>query len=109
MLPDPVDARPIEVVLFVQVYVVPLTAPLKLTAVVDAPLHNVWLVGAVTVGVGLTVIVKFCGLPTQLFADGVTVTVAVTGALVVLLAENELILPEPVDANPIEVVLFVHV
>ena len=85
-----------------------LTAPLKLAAAVDAPLHNVWLVGVVTVGVGLTVIVKFCGLPVQPLAEGVTVTVAVTGALVTLLAENELILPDPVDDSPIEVVLFVH-
>ena len=59
ILPDPVDANPIDVVLFVHVYVVPLTAPLKLTATVVAPLHNVWFVGVVTVGVGFTVIVKF--------------------------------------------------
>ena len=57
ILPDPVDANPIEVVLFVHVYVVPLTAPLKLTAAVDAPLQSVWLPGVVTVGVGLTVTV----------------------------------------------------
>ena len=67
------------------------------------------MVGVATVGVGLTVIVKFCELPVHEFADGVTVTVAVTGVLVALVAEKELMLPEPVDASPIEAVLFVQV
>ena len=41
MLPVPLAARPIEAVLFVQLYVVPLTAPLKFAAVVVMPLHSV--------------------------------------------------------------------
>ena len=46
--------------------------------------------------------------PVQPLADGVTIIVAVTGALVVLVAVNDAILPVPFAARPIEVVLFVH-
>ena len=52
--------------------------------------------------------VNVCGEPAQPFADGVTVIVAVTGALDVLVAVNAAILPEPLAAKPIEVVLFVQ-
>ena len=41
IFPAPFAARPIEVLLFVQLKPVPLTAPLKLTALVAAPLHSV--------------------------------------------------------------------
>ena len=41
MLPLPEPARPIDVVLFVQAYVVPATGFVKVTAVVVAPLHKV--------------------------------------------------------------------
>jgi hypothetical protein len=44
MLPTPVFARPIEELLFVQVYVVPATAPVKFSAVIAAPLQTVGLV-----------------------------------------------------------------
>ena len=40
---------------------------------------------------------------------GVAVMVAVTGTGVVLIALKENIVPEPLAANPIEGVLFVHV
>jgi hypothetical protein len=57
MLPLPLAPSPIEVLLFVHVYTVPVTAPLKATAVVAAPLQSVWFDTAFTVGVGFTVIV----------------------------------------------------
>jgi hypothetical protein len=57
MSPVPLAAIPVAVLLFVHANVVPDTAPVKVIAVVLAPLHRVWLVGTVTVGVGLTVIV----------------------------------------------------
>ena len=63
MLPVPLAARPIAVLLFVHAYVVPVTAPANVTAVVFAPLHTVWLDTAATVGVGLTVIVNVIGVP----------------------------------------------
>ena len=65
ILPVPDAARPIPVLLFVQLNVVPATAPVKLTAVVAAPAHSVWLATAFTVGVGLTVIVNVIGVPVQ--------------------------------------------
>ena len=47
MSPLPLAARPIDVVLFVQAYVVvpPVLFVVNTTAVVFDPLHNVWLVG----------------------------------------------------------------
>jgi hypothetical protein len=41
MLPVPLAASPIDVLLLVQLNVVPATAPLKVTAVVELPLHTV--------------------------------------------------------------------
>ncbi len=41
MSPEPLAANPIEVSSFVQLKVVPATAPLKLTAVVFVLLHNI--------------------------------------------------------------------
>lgn len=63
MFPVPLAPRPIEVLLFVQLYTVPATAPVKLTAVVSVPVHNTWSAGSTTVGVGLTVYVKVCCVP----------------------------------------------
>ena len=65
ILPDPAAARPMDGVLLVQLYIVPATAPLKLMAAVEAPLHNSWLLTALTVAVGLTVIVNVIGVPVQ--------------------------------------------
>ncbi|MNX85415.1 hypothetical protein D3C86_1172510 [compost metagenome] len=58
------------------------------------------------VGEGLTTIVKFCGLPLQLFNTGVTVIVAVIEDPVAFNAVNAPMLPEPLAPKPIEGVLF---
>ena len=59
ILPVPLAAKPILVVLFVQLYVVPVTVePVKVTAVVIAFAQTVWSEGFVTEGVGLTIIVN---------------------------------------------------
>ena len=68
--------------------------------VVAKLLQKAWLAGNVTVGVGLTVMVKLCVAPLQLLATGVTVMVATIGALVLLVAVNEAILPEPLAPIP---------
>lgn len=64
---------------------------------------------AFTFPVGLTVMVNVLDVPTQLTLPlvkvGVTVIVAVTGALVALVATKEAILPEPVAARPMDGVL----
>lgn len=101
--PVPPAARPIEVLSLAQLKPVPLTAPVKLIALVVAPLHKIWLAGCTTLGVGLTVMVKLCAAAVQLLAEGVTVIVAVTGALVVLIAIKDGILPVPLATRPIEV------
>ena len=59
-------------------------------------------------GVGLTVMVNDCGVPAQPSNEGVTVMVAVTGAVPELVAVNEAMLPVPLAASPIVGVLFVH-
>ena len=86
----------------------PDTAPLKFTAFVASVLHKVWLATATTSGVGFTVMWKVSDAPVQPLAEGVTVVVAVTGALVVLVAVKEAISPFPLAARPREVLLFVH-
>jgi hypothetical protein len=84
----------------------------KATAVVLAPLQRTWFDTTLTVGVGFTVMVKVLGVPGQevppLVITGVTVMVAVIGAIVKLLAVNEMF-PVPLAANPIEGSLFVQV
>ena len=58
----------------------PLTdEPLKVTSVVLSPLHISGQVGAVTEGVGLTVIVNVCPAPVQSSAVGITFIVATMG------------------------------
>ena len=61
-----------------------------------------------TLGVGFTVMVKFCAAPGHPFANGVTVIVAVTGALVVLIAVNDGISPVPLAPRPIAVLLLLQ-
>ena len=89
---------------------VPATAPLKLTKLLGAPEHKVWFDGATTVGVGFTVMVKFCGVPLQvtpaLVYDGVTVMVAVIGVVPALIAVKLGMLPDPLAPKPIAVLLF---
>ena len=100
MLPLPEAGSPMELLLFVQLNVVLLTAPVKLMAVVGLPLHIAWLPGLTTVGVGLTVTVKFMGVPVHPLAVGVTVTVVVTGVVPVFDAVKTGIFPEPLVPKP---------
>ena len=110
MLPLPLPPKPIAVLLFDQLYVVPVTAPLKLTRLLEAPEQSVWFDGAFTVGVGFTVIVKFCGVPAQvapaLVYDGVTVMVAVIGVVPALVTVKLGMLPLPLAPKPIAVFVF---
>ena len=96
------------VLLLVQVYTVPATGPLKVTAAVVAPAQSAWLAIAFTDGVGLTVIVKLTGSPPQPVELGVTVMVAVIGAVVPLVAVKAGILPVPLAPRPMAVLLLVQ-
>lgn len=108
MLPVPLAARPIEGVLLVQLYTVPVTAPLNVTAVVADRLHTTWLDTAFTVGIGFTITVAVIGVPVQPLALGVIVKVTVTGAVVVLVNVPE-ILPVPLAAMPVTAVVLSRV
>ena len=68
MFPEPLAARPMDGVLLVQLYTVPAVAPVKLMAVVEAPLQTTWLVTVFTVGTGFTVMVNIVGVPVQVTA-----------------------------------------
>ncbi len=60
-------------------------------------------------GVGLTVMVKLCGVPAHPLAEGVTVMVAVTGAVVLLIAVKlAMLLSVPLPARPMVVSEFVQ-
>jgi len=63
ILPVPLAASPIVVLLLAHVYDVPL--PVKVTAVVVPPLHTIWLLTGFTKGVGFTVTVKLVDMPLQ--------------------------------------------
>ena len=56
-------------------------------------------------GVGLAVIVNVAGTPEQELANGVTITVSITGTALSLTTANEVILPMPLAARPTDVLL----
>ena len=117
ILPEPLAANPIEGILLTQLKTtllpaLPLLGLVNTIAVDDEPLHNTWLATAFTVAVGFTVIVNVDAMPTQLtplfVKVGVTIIVATTGAVVLLVATKVGILPVPLAAIPIDGVLFVQ-
>ena len=89
---------------------VPATAPVNVTRLLDEPEHSAWLDGAFTVGAGFTVMVKFRGVPVQvapaLVYDGVTVMVAVMAVVPALVAVKLGMLPDPLAPKPMLVLLF---
>lgn len=110
ILPVPLAAKPMLGVLFVQLYVTPLAMLLvKITASVNSPAHFACAaVSVLTVGLGLTVIVKFSGVPGQVANVGVTVIIPLIGVFVEFVAVKAAILPVPFDAKPIEEFEFTH-
>lgn len=108
ILPVPLAASPMLAALLVQAKVVPVTDPPKVIAEVDEPLQYDTLLTCVAVGVGFTLMVKTSGVPEHPFATGVTVIVAVTGAVPVFVAVNDEIFPVPLAPSPIDVALLVQ-
>ncbi len=87
----------------------PLTVPVKLKMLVVLPLHTTSFAGTLTAGVGLTVMVKLCGMPVHPLAVGVTVIVAITGAVVLLITVKlAMLLSVPLAARPMVVSEFVQ-
>ena len=108
ILPTPLPAKPVVVLLFVQLYTVPVIPPVQLMAVVGEPLHTDWGATAFTVGVGVTVMVNVTGVPGQPPTVGVTVMVPVVGVVPGLVAVNEAMLPMPVIPSPMAGLLLVQ-
>ncbi len=84
--PVPEAAKPMAGLLLVHAKVLPVTGPVKFTAVEGEPLHTVWLVTGSTVGCWVYRNGKRSGRTGHPEAIGVTVTVAVMGADVALVA-----------------------
>ena len=112
ILPVPDAANPMDVLLFVQLYTVPATDPVKFTGAVLAPLQTNWSAGWLTLAVGFTVMVNVLVAPVQLMPPlvnlGVIVMVAVTGVLPVLMAVNDGIVLAPLAPNPMDGLLFIQ-
>ena len=58
--------------------------------------------------VGFTVMLNVKGVPEQPFADGITVIEATLGSMVLFVVMKEGILPVPLAARPMVVLLLVH-
>ena len=106
--PVPFDASPIEVLSFVQVYVVPDDAPLKMMVLVGALLHNDWLGTVSMVCPGVTMMIKLWVDPGQPLVEGVTSILAVSATVLLFIAVNELISPLPFAGKPVEILSFVQ-
>ena len=67
ILPEPLAAKPIDGVLFVQLYTIvpPVVGLVKVTGAVGLLLQTAWFDTGSIVGVGLTVYVKVIGVPVQ--------------------------------------------
>ena len=108
MLLVPLIPNPIVVLVLVQAKLPPVGVLIKFVATTIALLHTVVSEGTVTIGVGFTVIVKIDAVPAQPLTVGVTVIVAVMGAVLVLVAVKLGMLPVSLAANPIVGLVFVQ-
>ena len=76
IFPLPLAARPIDVVLLVQLNVVPAGEPEKVTAAVEVPAQTVWLLTALTVTVGQLITRLYVELvPVQVLASVAVTTI----------------------------------
>ncbi len=76
ILPEPEAEIPVAVLLFVQAYIDEGEVPSKDT-LMGSPPQTTWLGTGVTLGTGLTVMLKLCGAPTQVPKVGMMLMVAV--------------------------------
>jgi hypothetical protein len=108
IVPVPVEPRPIDGVVLVQLKVVPGTELVRINAPAVPPLHTVVLGDTVATGVGDTLTVKDLTAPGQPANIGVTAITDVAVTVPVLTAVNAAMLPEPDAASPIDVFEFVQ-
>lgn len=111
ILPEPEAAKPIPAAELVQLYPVPV--PTKGMAALVAPLHTVTFAGAVTDGVGLTVIEKVVVAPLHEIPPPVntevTVIFPVIGFTPPLVTTKGAMVPVPLEFNPIAAFEFTQV
>ena len=106
ILPVPLLAKPVAVLLFVQLNV-SLLLPLKAMVLTGKFSQTVIFETLATVPLGFTVIVNVCGVPEQPFITGVTVMVDIS--VVATVADvKEAISPVPLAASPVAVLSFVQ-
>ena len=87
----------------------PLTAePLKLMPTELVPLQTVCGAKAESEGVGLTVRVKFCAVPLQPLAAGITLMLPEIGLVPLLVPMKLAIVPLPAAAKPIAVLVLLQ-
>lgn len=103
--PVPLEAKPMAVLELVQEKTA-LLVPAK-TTVTGVPEQAVWLTGSTTVGAGLTVIVKFTGIPEHVPMVGVAVIVAICWLLTPPAIKERS--PLPLALRPMLVLEFIHV
>ena len=90
---------------FVQSKVVPETLPVNAILPLASELHFTRFAIELTVGFGFTVMVNVFAEPVQVLTEGVTVIVAITGAVPAFIAVNDGMVLVPEAAIPILVVL----
>ena len=109
--PLPDNPIPMDVLLFAQVYVVPVTFEVKISVEVFVFAQTVCEVGVTDIiGVGFTFMVNVLTAPIQLAAVGVTVNMPLVCVVPVFVAVNDVIKePLPDAPIPIVVLLFAQV
>ena|ERR1700741_1376849 len=110
IVPVPLAAAPIRTFEFVQLTVAATGfVVVKFIAAVLVVSQTVWLVTGDRTGVGLTVMLKFCGIPIHKPMDGVATKLPVAATPVPFVAPvNEAIFPAPDAAAPITAFEFVQ-
>ena len=107
ILPCPLDERPMLVLSLIQTLLVPETeAPGKFILSIVSPAQTTIFSGLVIVGVGFIVIWKFLASPWQFPPKGITIKSTIIGSLELFFAVKAGILPVPLEARPISVLLF---
>ena len=109
IFPVPLAPKPIAVLLLTQVKVVPGTVEFRLKAGTVFPSHGAIFEIAFTLGFGKTTIrmlVSFVHRAAEL--NTLAVTLATRLSVVVLLAVNAIVAPEPLAGSPMAVLSFVH-
>jgi hypothetical protein len=109
ILPEPLLPNPMAELLLVQLKTAPEGTLDKVVKGTTSSVQKSLLEGLTILGLGLTLMVKFCAFPTQLLISGTTVIAPLIVLFVTLLATKDGIFPLPAESNPMAVLLLLHV